>query len=343
MNASYLKDKKDVRRYCCEACFKSLYSLKCKVCEGDITGTYVKHSYFDEEVYCAAHEKRLSCFACGRKEPLNPSLGFMDLCDGRHVCDHCTRTMIVDSIDAEVIYREVLTFMQIQLSLTIPQEMHQVPVVLLDKPSLLLNRSKFSTNKSTLGHHGSSGEAIDEEYIRGVTLCSCTEEVLYTGICSETTSSRAVSKGRLQQSQQRLKVSQKRDVSAVLALYGLPHALISSILAHEAMHVWLKLNKKIPFIMSPKLEEGLCQAIAYLYTQHLLEKNKSSDTKFGDVITGRPKEGQHYAGYVLHQIASNSSAVYGEGFREVWRAVSATGLTGVVNYVEKHNRLPTSK
>jgi len=342
MTATYHKDRKDAMKHCCDVCFKALYSLKCRVCECDITGSYVKHPYFDEEVYCGTiHEKRLSCFACGRKEPLKSSLGFIDLCDGRHVCEHCTRTMVVDSPDAEAIYREVIAFMQNQLTLTIPKQMHHVPVVLLDQPSLLLNRSKFSKNKSTLGHHG-SGETIDEECIRGVTLCSCTEEVQYTtaGICSETTSSRAASKGRLRQSQLRLKVSQKREVSAVLALYGLPHALISSILAHEAMHVWLKLNKKIPFIMSPKLEEGLCQAIAYLYTQHL-----STDTKYSDVkaIRSDVKERKSFAGYVLHQIAANSSTVYGEGFREVWRAVATAGLTGVVNYVEKHNRLPISK
>jgi hypothetical protein len=55
----------------------------------------------------------------------------------------------------------------------------------------------------------------------------------------------------------------------VLVLYGLPRDLVSSILAHEAMHVWLKLNQGFPFRMEPRLEEGLCQVVAYLYLQKI--------------------------------------------------------------------------
>jgi predicted RNA-binding protein (virulence factor B family) len=48
-----------------------------------------------------------------------------------------------------------------------------------------------------------------------------------------------------------VKVEQVREVSAVLVLFGLPCDLVASILAHEAMHVWIKLSKHIPFHLSP--------------------------------------------------------------------------------------------
>jgi hypothetical protein len=71
-------------------------------------------------------------------------------------------------------------------------------------------------------------------------------------------------------------VKEVRDVTAVLVLYGLPRDLTASILAHEAMHVWLKLNKGFPFRMPPKLEEGLCQVIAYLYLESLVQAEAHS-------------------------------------------------------------------
>eukprot|EP01035_Chromulina_nebulosa_P021245 gene21245-27528_t len=50
-------------------------------------------------------------------------------------------------------------------------------------------------------------------------------------------------------------VQDVREVSAVLVLYGLPRDLTASILAHEAMHVYIKLNKSFPDKLDSKTEE----------------------------------------------------------------------------------------
>ena len=55
----------------------------------------------------------------------------------------------------------------------------------------------------------------------------------------------------------------------MLVLYGLPADLSSSILAHEAMHVWLKLQKEFPVGIDLACEEGLCQVVAHKYLQYL--------------------------------------------------------------------------
>ena len=49
-----------------------------------------------------------------------------------------------------------------------------------------------------------------------------------------------VEEQRKQQEQQI--ISEKRSVTAILVLNCLPYALLSSILAHESMHAWIKLN-----------------------------------------------------------------------------------------------------
>jgi hypothetical protein len=50
-----------------------------------------------------------------------------------------------------------------------------------------------------------------------------------------------------------VRVEESRSVSAVLVLFGMPRDLTASVLAHEAMHVWLKLNKDVPFELQPKV------------------------------------------------------------------------------------------
>ena len=57
----------------------------------------------------------------------------------------------------------------------------------------------------------------------------------------------------------------ERRVTAILILFGLPRLLTGSILAHECMHAYLKLANKTD--LSPTVEEGLCQLMAYLWVE----------------------------------------------------------------------------
>jgi hypothetical protein len=52
------------------------------------------------------------------------------------------------------------------------------------------------------------------------------------------------------------------QVTAILVLFGLPWLLTGSILAHELMHAWLRLNGLTG--LSLDVEEGLCQLLALL-------------------------------------------------------------------------------
>ena len=55
-------------------------------------------------------------------------------------------------------------------------------------------------------------------------------------------------------------------VTAILVLFGLPRLLTGSILAHECMHAYLKFANKTD--LTPIVEEGLCQLMAYLWIEH---------------------------------------------------------------------------
>jgi hypothetical protein len=217
---------------------------------------------------------------------------FVDLLDGRSLCAQCSDSIIVDASEVVALYRSIVDFMGSALGLSIPAEMREVPVLLVDVQTLNENRGKLN---DVLGHHdvgelaattemgvrpgSGSGKRLvsvrGEAVIRGVTLSRCSEvRHMPTARLSIGGGRSSLAPGQLPQV---YRVTQTRDVSAVLVLYGLPRDLTASILAHEAMHVWLKLNKGFPFRMPPKLEEGLCQVIAYMYLDSLVATGTSSD------------------------------------------------------------------
>ena len=55
------------------------------------------------------------------------------------------------------------------------------------------------------------------------------------------------------------------SVTAILVLYGLLRLLTGSILAHEVMHAYLKLNNITG--LSQKVEEGVCQLMALIWLE----------------------------------------------------------------------------
>eukprot|EP00249_Psilotum_nudum_P012747 c23959_g1_i3 orf=1072-1527(+) len=61
------------------------------------------------------------------------------------------------------------------------------------------------------------------------------------------------------------KLTRQSEVTAILILYGLPRLLTGSILAHELMHAWLRLNGFRN--LQPKIEEGICQVLAHMWLE----------------------------------------------------------------------------
>ena len=182
--------------------------------------------------------------------------------------------------------------------------------------------------------------------IRGVTLSKCAEVRHISTARLKNNTNGSGNSVVTNQLPQIYRVNQTRDVTAVLVLYGLPRDLTASILAHEAMHVWLKLNRGFPFRMPPKLEEGLCQVIAYLYLESLVETEQTGMLPtFDDPVIRQNAERaqekeQSLRKYFRKQIRDDPSVVYGEGFRECHRVVQVLGLEVVLEYIQQHQQLP---
>jgi hypothetical protein len=253
----------------CGTCIKTLFGMKCSVCDGDIQGRYMRHNFFDDEKYCITHEDleaRRKCFSCSRLEPIpSPSKPpFVELPDTRVCCLECLSSAVMTTDEAASLYSSVVDFIENVLQLHIPQGMREVPVMAVDVHSLNEQRSQGSTT------HGHGGHLIDYSQgggttVRGLTL-SRHGEVQHFGLGDMTfdfTRGFQVNKPRV------TRVDTIREVTAVIVLYGLPRDLASAILAHEALHVWFKLQKEYPVAIDPATEEGLCQVVGHKYLQYL--------------------------------------------------------------------------
>jgi hypothetical protein len=140
---------------------------------------------------------------------------------------------------------------------------------------------------------------------------------------------------------QLMRISEVREVTAVLVLYGLPEELVTSIIAHEAMHVWLKLSHHIPFHLPSKVEEGLCQVISHKYLQKVGEQRTTGPS---NALTDRAfeelRQSEALRSYLCYQIEKDTNPVYGDGFREADKCVNALGLQIVLDCIRDDKALP---
>ena len=237
-------------------CAITLFNPRCSCCDQAIKGIYTRHGFFESELYCAEscnNNNIPSCFSCNRKERLGKSDKYHKFPDRRCICPDCIRTAIFDSAEAKPLYDECVNFMQYVLKLPIPPEMRSIPILAVDLTALQDN-----SQNGVVRHNTGT--------VRGLTLSTKAEISHYSG------SSIYFANGNIvHQNRPIHRIEEKRDVTAILVLYGLPATLTASILAHEATHAWLKLNKRFPFSLPAKTEEGLCQVISEKYLSHLLE------------------------------------------------------------------------
>lgn len=111
-------------------------------------------------------------------------------------------------------------------------------------------------------------------------------------------------------------------------LYGLPRLLTGSILAHETCHAYLRMcGYASQRALAPQVEEGLCQLMAMLW----LEAQQAS-------LKGPYEE--RLQSYLAHEIRTDRSEVYGDGFRLAFEAFQAHGLPAVLAHVKATGVLP---
>jgi len=212
-------------------CAVALFNPRCVCCDKSIEGTYTRHSFFETELYCMEHNNIPVCFSCNRKEKIRKSDKFHKFPDGRDICPDCIRTAIFDSGEAKPLYNECINFMEFILKLPIPIEMRTIPILAVDLSALQDN----AQNGVVRHNYGT---------VRGLTISTMAEITHYGG------SSILFANGQIvHQTRPIHRIEEKRDVTAILVLYGLPATLTASILGNTIPFSYIINSHQLPTII----------------------------------------------------------------------------------------------
>ncbi|XP_028120706.1 protein DA1-related 1-like isoform X2 [Camellia sinensis] len=143
------------------------------------------------------------------------------------------------------------------------------------------------------------------------------------------------------------KLTRRCEVTAILILYGLPRLLTGSILAHEMMHAWLRLQgyRTLP----QDVEEGICQVLAHMWLESQIMSisgNNIASTSSSTSVSRSSKQGtrspfeRKLGEFFKHQIESDTSPVYGNGFRAGNQAVLKYGLRMTLDHIRLTGSFP---
>ncbi|KAL7135576.1 hypothetical protein ABFS83_11G107000 [Erythranthe nasuta] len=318
-----------------KSCYKYLHHPKCDVCKHRIPTNggglieYRAHPFWPQK-YCPSHEHDGTprCCSCERMEAIDTK--YLILEDGRKLCLECLDSSIMDTHECQPLYLEIQEFYE-GLNMKVEQ---QIPLLLVEREAL--NEAMEEEKK---GHHHmpeTRGLCLSEEQI--IRMVSRKPRIGGYRIIDMFTEA--------------YKLVRKCEVTAILVLYGLPRLLTGSILAHEMMHAWLRL--KGYSTLSPKVEEGICQVLAHMWLDSEIyagsttsslspsSSTSSSATSSSDpapALSESSKKGKRsdfekkLGEYFKHQIESDTSTAYGDGFREGNQAVLKFGLRRTLDHI----------
>jgi len=319
-------------------CYSDLYGLKCTVChcviEGDSNGrvSYIKHPFF-QEVMCPSHTNQRKCTGCHRVEPLGAGNRFADLGDAnRCVCYSCCRTVIVDSNDAKPLWNKVIGFFSEKLHLPIFDSMESIPVLIV--PHEALNSQLQQSHYQGSPQMFTRGLCLTEHQIGwNLMLPSLTFDRSSGSFLPSDAQSRGHTYFEIPKAS---KANPQTSVTAILCLSGLPADLTASILAHEATHAWIKLHPSFnPSMPIPlQVEEGVCQLVAMLFLTDGLEE--ASKVNEGD---GGPSD-EKLRQYFKFSIETDTSEVYGEGYRKAAKAYAHIGIEALLSHIVTYREFP---
>lgn len=121
-------------------------------------------------------------------------------------------------------------------------------------------------------------------------------------------------------------VPRKERVYGILVRKNLPEEFAETRMVHEAMHIWLKLNR-FPINLPPMVCEGVCQYAAYLY----LTRPSAGELEEDEL-------------HRIDEIKFNADPVFGVGFNACHDAVNLVGsFHEVLEVVKKELWFPENK
>ncbi|CAI9758760.1 unnamed protein product [Fraxinus pennsylvanica] len=323
-----------------KSCYKEQHHPKCDVCNNFIPTNaaglieYRAHPFWHQK-YCPSHEHDGTprCCSCERMEPVDARYLILD--DGRKLCLECLDSSIMDTHECQPLYLEIQEFYE-GLNMKVEQ---QVPMLLVERQAL---NEAMEGEKN--GHH-------HMPETRG--LCLSEEQTVSTILKRPKIGGHRI----VDMFTEPYRLVRRCEVTAILILYGLPRLLTGSILAHEMMHAWLRL-KGYPNLR-PEVEEGICQVLAHMWLDSEIiagsgsnsastsssssstSSSASSSSSSGSSKKGKRSQFEKELGdFFKHQIESDTSTAYGDGFREGDKAVLKYGLKRTLDHIRLTGSFP---
>ncbi|KAL6995627.1 hypothetical protein U1Q18_005762 [Sarracenia purpurea var. burkii] len=314
-------------------CYKEHYHPKCDVCKHFIPTNaaglieYRAHPFWVQK-YCPFHEHDGTprCCSCERMEPRETRYVALD--DGRKLCLECLDSAVMDSNECQPLYLDIQEFYE-SLNMKVEQ---QVPLLLVERQAL-----NEAMDGEKIGHH-------HMPETRG--LCLSEEQTVSTILRRP-----KIGAGNrvMNMITEPYKLIRRCEVTAILILYGLPRLLTGSILAHEMMHAWLRLNGYRT--LSQDVEEGICQVLAHMWLESQImsisvNSNGASTSSSSVSVSRSSKQGtrspfeRKLGEFFKHQIESDTSPIYGNGFRAGKHAVLQYGLRRTLDHIRLTGSFP---
>ncbi|KAG2630466.1 protein DA1-related 1-like isoform X2 [Panicum virgatum] len=310
------------------SCYKECFHPKCDVCDNFIPTNrhglieYRAHPFWMQK-YCPSHEDDGTprCCSCERMEVLPRVIEYATLDDGRKLCFECRLNSIMDTPECQHVCMDIQEFFE-GLNMKVEQ---QIPSLLVERQAL---NEALEAEKN--GHH------LPET--RG--LCLSEEQIVRTILKRP-----QIGRGNriLDVITGPYKLSRQCEVTAILILYGLPRLLTGSILAHEMMHAYLRLKGFRN--LSIEVEEGICQVLSHLWLESEIiagsSSNVASSSSAPTFKKGTMTEFEKKLGaFFKNQIETDSSEVYGGGFRAGYLAVQRYGLRTTLDQMKLTGSFP---
>ncbi|EIE27209.1 hypothetical protein COCSUDRAFT_11485, partial [Coccomyxa subellipsoidea C-169] len=309
-------------------CYRLAFGQRCCVCADIIPEPgrgimYMTHDFWKDQKSCPAHQSdgTVRCTACQRLCPRAEHWAQLE--EGRHICLACLDSIVVDTQDAQPLYAKIMTFFE-GMGMRLPVK---PPLMLVDSAALNSAEAVEHRPAGNGGGGGGGGRRGDGSgpvfHTRGLTLTQEYRQIRtvvrnrgaggglpFFSIRPETT---------------HIEGPAHTEVTAILVQYGMPWLLTGSILAHELMHAYLRLSGHTR--LSLDVEEGLCQLMALLWLEHQPPAPEGTWE-------------ERLASYFAHQIRTDRSHVYGDGFRAAHEAFQKHGLGATLASVRACGRLP---
>jgi len=322
-----------------KTCYTEIFGMKCVVCKTTMPSnergniSFARHPFFTSEQMCPKHanESNRRCCGCHRFEPEDS--GFVELLDAnRCACSSCCRTIVVDSKEAESLWKNVIKFFE-DLGLPIWPEMCEIPVLVVGFSAL---NSQMGNNKA---HSGSSqimsrGLCLTEHQVGSLFELPRKKFDSTTGsFRSSDIEGKGFTKFEIPEIPRNIQAS---SVTAILCLSGLPSDLTSSILAHEATHAWFKLHPSFDVTrpLSMQVEEGCCQLMSMLFLNNGLPPVPKYTSSVENPSDKKLRQ------YFKFCIETEENEIYGDGYRLAAKAYAAIGLEALLNHVIRYHDFP---